>query len=125
MANPENIPVILSGCRTPSGRFQGSLSGLTAPQLGALVVAEVVQRAALKDLTQVNEVLMGNVVGAGLGQNPGRQAAIRHTDRNLCTAKAVGHRRNRCEAVGSTATKHDVRVRQQAGIARTAAEREG
>jgi acetyl-CoA C-acetyltransferase len=76
MTNPQNQPVILSGCRTPSGRFQGSLSGFTAPKLGAIVVQEAVKRAALKDFAEMDEVLMGNVVSAGLGQNPARQAAI-------------------------------------------------
>lgn len=76
MTKPENQPVILSGCRTPSGKFQGGLSSFTAPALGAIVVAEAVKRAALKDLAEVDEVFMGNVVGAGLGQNPARQAAI-------------------------------------------------
>jgi acetyl-CoA C-acetyltransferase len=76
MTDPQNQPVILSGCRTPSGRFQGSLSGFTAPKLGAIVVREAVKRAALKDAAAVDEVLMGNVVSAGLGQNPARQAAI-------------------------------------------------
>ncbi|MFN2235262.1 MAG: acetyl-CoA C-acyltransferase, partial [Anaerolineales bacterium] len=76
MTKPENQPVILSGCRTPSGKFQGGLSSLTAPALGAIVVAEAVKRAALKNLAEVDEVFMGNVVGAGLGQNPARQAAI-------------------------------------------------
>jgi acetyl-CoA C-acetyltransferase len=76
MSNPENSPVILSGCRIPSGRFQGSLSGLPAPKLGAIVIKETVQRAAIQDPAEVDEVLMGNVVSAGLGQNPARQAAI-------------------------------------------------
>jgi acetyl-CoA C-acetyltransferase len=76
MTKPEYQPVILSGCRTPSGKFQGGLSSFTAPALGAIVVAEAVKRAALKDLAAVDEVYMGNVVGAGLGQNPARQAAI-------------------------------------------------
>ena len=76
MTKPDNQPVILSGCRTPSGKFQGGLSSFTAPALGAIVVAEAVKRAALQDLADVDEVLMGNVVGAGLGQNPARQAAI-------------------------------------------------
>ena len=67
--------VIISGCRTPVGKFQGSLSDLTAPQLGALVVREAVKRADL-DPKQVDECIMGNVVSAGLGQNPARQAAI-------------------------------------------------
>lgn len=67
--------VIISGCRTPVGKFQGSLSDFTAPQLGALAVREVVKRAAL-DPGAVDECIMGNVVSAGLGQNPARQAAI-------------------------------------------------
>src|SRR3954468_9629749 len=67
--------VIISGCRTPVGKFQGSLSSFTAPQLGAMAVREAVKRANL-DPKQVNECIMGNVVSAGLGQNPARQAAI-------------------------------------------------
>jgi len=67
--------VILSGCRTPVGKFQGSLSDLSAPQLGAIVVREAVKRAGV-DPAQVDECIMGNVVSAGLGQNPARQAAI-------------------------------------------------
>src|ERR1700731_4308090 len=67
--------VIISGCRTPVGKFQGSLSDLSAPQLGAIVVREAVKRAEL-DAAQVDECIMGNVVSAGLGQNPARQAAI-------------------------------------------------
>ena len=67
--------VIISGCRTPVGKFQGSLSDLSATQLGAVVVREAVQRARL-DPKQVDECIMGNVVSAGLGQNPARQAAI-------------------------------------------------
>jgi acetyl-CoA C-acetyltransferase len=67
--------VILSGCRTPVGKFQGSLSEFRAPQLGAIVVREAVKRAGI-DPAQVDECIMGNVVSAGLGQNPARQAAI-------------------------------------------------
>jgi len=67
--------VIISGCRTPVGKFQGSLSEITAPLLGAVVVREAVKRAKL-DPNQVDECIMGNVVSAGLGQNPARQAAI-------------------------------------------------
>lgn len=67
--------VIISGVRTPVGKFQGSLSDFTAPQLGALVVREAVKRAGI-DPKQVDECIMGNVVSAGLGQNPARQAAI-------------------------------------------------
>ncbi len=76
MTDTKHTPVILSGCRTPSGKFQGSLSGFPAPKLGAIVVAEAVKRAAIEDPAEIDEVLMGNVVSAGLGQNPARQAAI-------------------------------------------------
>src|SRR5689334_2511000 len=69
-------PVIVSAVRTPTGRFQGSLKGFTAPQLGALVVAEAVRRAGI-DPEVVDECIMGNVVAAGEGQNPARQAALR------------------------------------------------
>jgi len=67
--------VIIAGCRTPIGKFQGSLSDLTAPQLGAITVREAVKRANLQP-QQVDECIMGNVVSAGLGQNPARQAAL-------------------------------------------------
>src|SRR5450432_4505334 len=67
--------VIISGCRTPIGKFQGSLSDLKATELGAIVVREAVKRANL-DPKLVDECIMGNVVSAGLGQNPARQAAI-------------------------------------------------
>src|SRR4051812_6316564 len=67
--------VIVCGVRTPIGKFQGSLSDFTAPQLGALAVKEAVHRAHL-DPKQVDECIMGNVISAGLGQNPARQAAL-------------------------------------------------
>jgi acetyl-CoA C-acetyltransferase len=67
--------VIISGCRTAVGRFQGSLADLSAPQLGAVVVREAVKRAGLNS-DQIDECIMGNVLPAGLGQNPARQAAI-------------------------------------------------
>jgi acetyl-CoA C-acetyltransferase len=67
--------VIISGCRTAVGKFQGSLADLSAPQLGAIVVREAVKRAGLNS-DQVDECIMGNVLPAGLGQNPARQAAI-------------------------------------------------
>jgi len=69
-------PVILSAVRTPIGKFMGGLSPLTAPELGAKVVAESVRRAGI-DPKDVAEAIMGNVVQAGLGQNPARQAALR------------------------------------------------
>ncbi|MFZ1008797.1 MAG: acetyl-CoA C-acetyltransferase [Candidatus Sulfotelmatobacter sp.] len=67
--------VIISGCRTPVGKFQGSLADFSAPKLGAIVVREAVKRAGLNS-DQVDECIMGNVLPAGLGQNPARQAAI-------------------------------------------------
>jgi acetyl-CoA C-acetyltransferase len=68
-------PVIIAGCRTPVGKFQGSLSDLSATQLGAIVVREAVKRGGIEP-AQIDECIMGNVVSAGLGQNPARQAAI-------------------------------------------------
>jgi acetyl-CoA C-acetyltransferase len=67
--------VIVSAVRTPVGKFQGALSPLTATELGAIVVREVVRRAGLEP-AQIDECIMGNVLPAGLGQNPARQAAI-------------------------------------------------
>jgi acetyl-CoA C-acetyltransferase len=68
--------VIASAVRTPTGKFLGALKAFTAPELGALVVAEAVRRAGI-DPAIVDECIMGNVVTAGLGQNPARQAALR------------------------------------------------
>ena len=76
MSDPSREAVILSAARTPSGSFQGGLASFTAPQLGAIVVKAAVERAGLKDPAQINEAIMGNVVSAGLGQNPARQAVI-------------------------------------------------
>jgi acetyl-CoA C-acetyltransferase len=73
--NLEEI-VIVSGARTPIGKFLGTLADFTAPQLGAIAVKEAVKRAGITDLNMINECIMGNVVQAGLGQNPARQAAI-------------------------------------------------
>ena len=67
--------VIVSAVRTPTGKFLGALKGVTATQLGALAVAEAVRRAGI-DPQIVDECIMGNVVSAGLGQNPARQAAL-------------------------------------------------
>ena len=69
-------PVILSAVRTPMGRYQGALSPLPATRLGAIAVRAAVERAGIADPTTIDEVLMGNVVSAGLGQAPARQAAI-------------------------------------------------
>ena len=76
MTTKQPEAVILSAVRTPSGRFQGSLSSFPAPELGALVVKAAVERAGLKEPADIDEVMMGIVVPAGLGQNPARQAAI-------------------------------------------------
>ncbi|HEX2390281.1 MAG TPA: acetyl-CoA C-acetyltransferase [Casimicrobiaceae bacterium] len=67
--------VIVSAVRTPTGKFLGALKGFTAPQLGAMVVREALRRAGI-DPEIVDECIMGNVVSAGLGQNPARQAAL-------------------------------------------------
>ena len=67
--------VIVSACRTPIGGFRGTLNSLTAPRLGALAIKEAVRRANLGN-EEINEVIMGNVISAGLGQAPARQAAI-------------------------------------------------
>ena len=71
-----NPAVIISAVRTPTGKFLGALKDFTAPQLGAMVVREAVARARI-DPASVDECIMGNVVGAGLGQAPARQAALR------------------------------------------------
>jgi len=76
MSTNANEAVILSAARTPSGRFQGSLSGLPAPRLGAIAVKAAVERAGLPDLSEIDEVILGNVISAGEGQAPARQAAI-------------------------------------------------
>jgi len=67
---------ILSACRTPIGKYLGALSSFSATQLGTIVVGEALQRSGL-DAGQVDEVIMGNVLSAGLGQNPARQAALK------------------------------------------------
>lgn len=71
-----NDPMILSAARTPMGKFQGGLASLTAPQIGAEAILAAVRRAGLPNLAEIDEVLMGNVVSAGVGQAPARQAAI-------------------------------------------------
>ena len=67
--------VIVSAARTPMGGFQGDLSGLTGPQLGAVAIKAAVERARLNP-EQVQEVIMGCVLPAGVGQAPARQAAL-------------------------------------------------
>jgi len=71
-----NQPVIVSACRTPNGSFNGSLSGLTATDLGATVITEAIKRAGIhQDI--IDEVIMGQVLPCGCGQNPARQAAVK------------------------------------------------
>ena len=70
-----NDVVIVSACRTPIGSFRGALSSVTAPNLGAVVIKEALKRAGVAG-EHVNEVIMGNVIQAGVGQAPARQAAI-------------------------------------------------
>jgi acetyl-CoA C-acetyltransferase len=76
MASNHRDAVIVSAVRTPIGRFQGTLTGFSASDLGALVIKEAVARAGIVP-AQVDEVLMGNVVSAGQGQAPARQAALK------------------------------------------------
>ena len=76
MTSPKNIPVIVSGARTPIGRFLGGLAPLAAPDLGAAAIRAAIERAKI-DASQIDEVIMGNVVQAGVGQAPARQAMIR------------------------------------------------
>jgi acetyl-CoA C-acetyltransferase len=71
-----NKAVIISAARTPTGKFQGALKGFTAPELGAIAIKEAVKRAGVESAS-VNEVIMGCVVQAGIGQAPARQAAIK------------------------------------------------
>ncbi len=83
-----NEAVIISAARTPVGKFLGSLKGFSAPQLGALVVREAVKRAGVKP-EDVDEVIMGCVIQAGLGQNPARQAALNGGLPNTVSAVTV------------------------------------
>ena len=69
-------PVIVSAARTPIGSFKGALSSLPATDLGSIAVKEAVQRSGVKK-EDIDEVIMGNVLGAGLGQAPARQAALK------------------------------------------------
>jgi acetyl-CoA C-acetyltransferase len=72
----QTVVVIVSAVRTALGNFNGSLKDVSAPELGAIVIKEALERAGVNP-DQVDEVIMGNVLQAGLGQNPARQAAIR------------------------------------------------
>ncbi len=76
MRDSDKIPVIVSAARLPTGRFMGGLASLAAPDLGGLAISAAVDRAGV-DPEEIDDVIMGNVVQAGVGQAPARQAAIR------------------------------------------------
>ena len=76
MTDKSRSPVIVSAARTPIGKFLGSLSSLTAPELGAIAIREAVQRAGV-DPMSIDEVIMGQVIQGGSGQAPARQAALK------------------------------------------------
>ncbi|MEJ2748385.1 MAG: acetyl-CoA C-acyltransferase, partial [Anaerolineae bacterium] len=76
MSTSNKDVVILSAVRTPTGKLMGALGSLTGPDLGAIVVETAVSRSGI-DPHSVYEVIMGNVVQAGVGQAPARQAALR------------------------------------------------
>ena len=80
--------VIIGAVRTPVGKFQGSLKGFKATELGAIVVREVVKRSGIAP-ENVDEVIMGCVIQAGLGQNPARQAALNGGIPNTVSAVTV------------------------------------
>ena len=71
----EHNPVIVGAARTPTGKFLSNLASFTAPQLGAIAIQEAVRRSGVSP-DSIDEVIMGNVVSAGVGQAPARQAAI-------------------------------------------------
>ncbi|MEO8622623.1 MAG: acetyl-CoA C-acetyltransferase [bacterium] len=76
MSDKSRIPVIVAAARTPIGKFLGAISTLTAPELGAIAIREALLRAAIP-ASEVNEVIMGNVVQGGVGQAPARQAMLK------------------------------------------------
>ncbi|MCP4142671.1 MAG: acetyl-CoA C-acetyltransferase [Chloroflexi bacterium] len=76
MSNPKFEAMILSAVRTPIARFQGALKDIDAPKLGAVAIKAAVERAGIKNPADIDEVFMGNVVPAGEGQAPARQASI-------------------------------------------------
>ncbi len=76
MTDKSRIPVIVAAARTPIGKFLGSLSSLTAPELGAIAIRAALARSGVP-MSDINEVIMGNVVQGGVGQAPARQAALK------------------------------------------------
>ncbi|MBL8724902.1 MAG: acetyl-CoA C-acetyltransferase [Planctomycetes bacterium] len=81
-------PVITAACRTAIGKFQGALASFSAPQLGGLAVAEALRRSRVP-AAEVEEVLMGNVLQAGLGQNPARQSLRAAGIPDACAAVTI------------------------------------
>ena len=76
MPDATRIPVIVSAARTPIGKFLGSLSSVSAPELGAVAIRAALERAGI-DGGEVQEVIMGNVIQGGVGQAPARQALLK------------------------------------------------
>src|SRR4051812_14109576 len=76
MSDKSRIPVIVAAARTPIGKFLGSLSSLSAPELGAIAIKAALERSNVP-MDDINEVIMGNVVQGGVGQAPARQAALK------------------------------------------------
>src|SRR4051812_4691242 len=76
MSDKSRIPVIVAAARTPIGKFLGSLSSLSAPELGAIAIKAALERSGVP-MDDINEVIMGNVVQGGVGQAPARQAALK------------------------------------------------
>ena len=76
MSDKSRTPVIVAAARTPIGKFLGSLSSLTAPELGAVAIRAAVERSGVS-MNDINEVIMGNVLQGGVGQAPARQAALK------------------------------------------------
>ncbi len=76
MTDKSRIPVIVAAARTPIGKFLGSISALSAPELGAIAIRAALERSGVP-ASEVNEVIMGNVVQGGVGQAPARQAMLK------------------------------------------------
>jgi acetyl-CoA C-acetyltransferase len=89
MTQKNRETLIVGAARTPIGKFQGTLSGMSAPELGAVAIREAVRRSGLP-ANLIEEVIMGNVVGAGLGQAPARQAALKAGLPDTITATQIG-----------------------------------
>jgi len=89
MTQKNRETLIVGAARTPIGKFQGTLSGISAPELGAVAIREAVRRSGLP-ANLIEEVIMGNVVGAGLGQAPARQAALKAGLPDTITATQIG-----------------------------------